>query len=75
MIKKKKFHRFTGNRVAKKLAAANGDAASDEEADGPLVEQLEGEVVDGHLPDAQHHLRRPLDQAHRCRHLGSQVLE
>ena len=38
----------------------------------PFVEELEGEVVDGDLPDAQHHLRRPLDQAHRRRHVGSQ---
>ena len=70
----KECHRFTCNGVSKELAAANSDAASDEEADGPLVEQLEGEVVDGDLPDAQHHLRRPLDQTHRRRHLwaGSQ---
>ena len=67
----KKDHRFTCNRVAKKLTAANGDAASDEEADGPLVEQLECEVVDGDLADAEHHLRGPLDQAHGGRHVGS----
>ena len=66
----KETHGFTCNRVSKELAAANSNAASDEEADGPLVEQLEGEVVNGDLPDAQHHLRRPLDQTHRRRHVG-----
>ena len=68
----KAFHRFTGDWIPKKLAAANSNAAGNEKADRPLVEQLEGEVVDGDLPDAQHHLRRPLDQAHRRRHVGSQ---
>ena len=67
-------HRFTCNRVSEKLAAADGDTASDEQADRPLVEELEGEVVDGDLADAKHHLGGALDQAHRGRHVGREAM-
>ena len=37
--------------VSEELAADDGDAAGDEERDRPLVEEFEGEVIDGDLSD------------------------
>ena len=39
--------------VSEELAADDGDAAGDEERDRPLVEEFEGEVIDGDLSDSE----------------------
>ena len=37
--------------VSEELAADDGDTAGDEERDWPLVEEFEGEVIDGDLSE------------------------
>ena len=44
---------ITVYRVSEELAADDGDTAGDEQRDGPLVEQFEGEVIDGDLRDSE----------------------
>ena len=44
-------HDVTVDRVSEELATDYGHAAGDGERHGPLVEQLEGEVVNGDLTD------------------------
>ena len=39
--------------VSEELAADDGDAAGDEERDRPLVEEFEGEVIDGDLRERE----------------------
>ena len=39
--------------VAEELAAEDGDTAGYEERDWPLVEEFEGEVIDGDLSDSE----------------------
>ena len=46
-------HNVTVDRVSKELATNNSHAAGDGQRHGPLVEQLEGEVVNGNLGDGQ----------------------
>ena len=52
------------------MTTADGDTTRDEQADGPLVEQLECEVVDGDLSDPEDHLSGPLDQADSGGHVA-----
>ena len=45
--------------VSEELAADDGDAAGDEERDRPLVEEFEGEVIDGDLSERRQMIMIP----------------
>ena len=45
--------------VSEELAADDGDTAGDEERDRPLVEEFEGEVIDGDLGERGQMIRIP----------------